>query len=81
MIVEVIQETEGITVELTPMNKAEEKIVRAAAVYAKDGELELVWWGDTEPPNPENEDERLYTQGIKFHFKPGAEASAFDPPV
>jgi hypothetical protein len=81
MIIEIIKITDGILVELTPMNKAEEKIVRAAEVYAKDGELELVWWGDTEPPNPENEDEQLYTQGIKIHFKPGGEASAFDPPV
>ena len=70
MIIEIIRGTDGILVELTPMNAAEEQIVRTAAVYAKDGELELVWWGDTEPPNPENEDELLTTQGIKIHFKP-----------
>lgn len=60
------------------MNAAEEQIVRTAAVYAKDGELELVWWGDTEPPNPENEDELLTTQGIKIHFKPNPQVESSD---
>lgn len=69
MIIEIIQGTEGVIIELTPANAAEEKIVRQASVYAKDLDLDLVWWGDTEPPNPENEDERLSTQGIKIHAK------------
>ena len=70
MIIEIIQETEGVTIELTPMSAVEEEIVRSASVYAKALDLDLVWWGDTEPPNPENEDEILYTQGIKIHVKP-----------
>lgn len=78
MIIEVIQETEGVTVELTPMNVAEEKIVREASVYAKALDLDLVWWGDTEPPNPENEDERLSTQGIKIHVKQQQVEKGFD---
>jgi len=78
MIIEIIQGTDGILVELTPMNTAEEQIVRAAAVYAKGGELDLVWWGDTEPPNPENEDELLTTQGVKIHFKPNPQESSDD---
>ena len=69
MIIEIIQETEGVTVELTPMNAAEEEIVREASVYARGLDLDLVWWGDTEPPDPENEDERLSTQGVKIHVK------------
>ena len=43
--------------------------MREASVYAKDLDLDLVWWGDTEPPNPENEDEQLTTQGVKIHVK------------
>lgn len=70
MIIEIIQETEGVTVELTPMNAVEEEIVRSASVYAKALDLDLVWWGDTEPPNPENEGETLYTHGIKIHVIP-----------
>lgn len=78
MIIEVIQETEGITVELTPMTATEEKIVREASVYAKDLDLDLVWWGDTEPPNPEEEGDRLSTQGVKIHVKSQQPEEGFD---
>ncbi len=59
MIIEIRPVTDGFNIELTPESPIEEDVLRAAKVATNKEEIDIVWWGDTEP---------TLGQGMKIHF-------------
>lgn len=70
MIIEIRGVTDGFNFELTPETQDEEAVLRAAKIQSGDDvNVDLIWWGDTEPKDPETGDP-LCTSGLKIHFVP-----------